>query len=142
MIPKLSSLMIALLFISCNNNDSKKQSLPVQKDSVPGLPIVSNKSKEKVDTIYVKSTTQITGTWEDLGKEPLTVAITKNTIAYLEHHEPHNFKIKSDSIYIYYHDMVLIGRPYLIKDTFVIAGTDGESKYIRLKNVSGRRIPN
>lgn len=129
--------MIILLFewvlISCNNYNSKKYSLPVQKDSATSLTIVFNKPKENSDTIYIKSARQIIGMWKDLGKEPLTVMITKNTITYMEHDESHNFRIKSDSIYIYYNDLTLFGKPYLIKDTFVIAMANGEDKYVRLK---------
>jgi hypothetical protein len=89
--------------------------------------------KEIIDTVFVTSSKQIMGTWEDLGKETLTVDITKNTISYREHRELHKFKLKADSIYIYYFDFILSGKPYLIKNTFIISSSSGENKYIRLK---------
>ena len=70
-----------------------------------------------------------------MGKETLTVEIANHSIFYKEHNESHFFKIKLDSIYISYPDLTLSGRPYLIKDTFVIAlaNGNGEDKYLRLK---------
>ncbi|CAN5352477.1 hypothetical protein BH11BAC5_BH11BAC5_48860 [soil metagenome] len=133
---KKSFLPIALLFqivlISCNYNKSGKESFPVQKIA-SNLPNVPGKVKNGIDTIPVNTAMQITGTWEDLGKETLTVDITKNTITYREHQESHKFKIKADSIYIYYPDMTLTGKCYLIADTLVISMEDGYAKYLRLK---------
>jgi hypothetical protein len=132
---KISFLFIAqvamLFLISCTNGNIKKEGQSVNNVSPDSTD--NTGELEFIDTIYVKSARQITGEWEDLGKETLTVDITKNTISYREHHESYKFKIKTDSIYIYYPDLTLSGRPYLIKDTFVISTTDGEDKYLRLK---------
>lgn len=82
----------------------------------------------------VISKKQIIGTWETTGKELLTVDISKNQITYKEHNEAHNYKINADSIYIYYHDLILSGEPYLINnDTLVISTSKGKIKYVRKK---------
>lgn len=82
----------------------------------------------------VISKKQIIGTWETTGKELLTVDISKNQITYREHNEAHNYKINADSIYIYYHDLILSGEPYLINnDTLVISTSKGKIKYVRKK---------
>jgi hypothetical protein len=82
----------------------------------------------------VISKKQIIGTWKTVGKELLTVDISTNQIAYREHKESHNYKINADSIYIYYHDFILSGEPYLINDdTLVISTSNGKVKYVRKK---------
>jgi hypothetical protein len=82
----------------------------------------------------VISKKQIIGTWKTVGKELLTADISKNQITYREHNEPHNYKINADSIYIYYHDFILSGEPYLINDdTLVISTSNGKVKYVRKK---------
>jgi hypothetical protein len=134
--PKVSFLLIAILFqglISCNNNNSKKSNALVNNNS--GIDLISDSGKinEIIDTIPVKSSKQIIGIWESLGKEMLTVDITANTFTYREHHESDKYKFKSDSIYIYSLDFTLSGRPYLINDTFVISMANGELKYVKLK---------
>ena len=133
---KNTFLQIVLLFqivlISCNYHNEGKDSLPVQKIA-SNLPNVSRKVKNGIDTISVDTAMQITGTRQDLGKETLTVDITKNTITYREHQESHKFKIKADSIYIDYPDMTLTGKCYLTADTLVISMEDGDAKYLRLK---------
>jgi hypothetical protein len=120
-----------LLLAGCNNGNLKKK-------NVPGLTVVFDSiwhltKIERTDTIAVKSAKQIKGSWVDLGKETLIVDITINTITYREHHESHKFKIRGDSIYIYYFDFILSGRPYVVKDTFIISMQDGKDKYLRVK---------
>ena len=82
----------------------------------------------------VISKEQIIGAWETVGKELLTVDISKNQITYREHKESHKYKFDNDSIYIYYHDFIQSGETYLInEDTLVISTKDGKLKYIRKK---------
>jgi len=121
--------------ISCKNVDSNKQSGIAQKGSTNNLSDTFGEPKKRYDTISVSTSKQIVGTWEDLGKESLTVEITKDKIFYKEHNESLLFKIRFDSIYVYYPDRTLSGRPYLINDTFVIAlaNGNGEDKYLKLK---------
>ena len=122
-------VLISIRFLTgCNNDDLNKNSVIVQKDSTINLQPTADKIKEINDTVSVISSNQIIGTWKDLGKEELTVEIAKDKIFYREHNELHYFKIKSDSIYVYYPDFELVGRPYLIKDTFVIELGNGMEK--------------
>ena len=83
----------------------------------------------------VISKAQIIGTWKTVGKELMTVDISKNQFTFREHKESHKFKFDNDSIYIYYQDIILSGETYFInEDTLVISTKDGELKYIRKNN--------
>lgn len=83
----------------------------------------------------VISKEQIIGIWETVGKELLTVDISKNQITFREHKESHKYKFHNDSINIYYQDFVQSGEAYFINDdTLVISTKDGELKYIKKNN--------
>ena len=129
------TLFVQISLSSCDNNDLKKITIISQNDSAIKLPGAFDQSKEILDTVSVKSSKQIIGKWMDLGKESLTVEISKDSIFYREHNESHYFKLKLDSIYIFYPDLILSGKPYLINDTFIIslANGNGEDKYLRLR---------
>lgn len=133
---KISFLLVIIswqaFLIACDNGTSKQHIQSAQKDSSANLRSLPLHVTDTFDTIPVTSNKQIIGTWEDLGKESLTVDIIKNTFNYREHNESLHFKLKSDSIYISYPDLTLTGKAYLIKDTFVISMADGVLKYLKL----------
>lgn len=118
----IASVVTQFLFASCASPGSEKK---IENPPIP--------SRIKADTTIVTNKEQILGTWDDLGKEPKILEISKQTFLYPEHGESHTYRLTADSIYINYLDLVLVGKPYLIDDTLVIALNEGEDKYIRHK---------
>ena len=117
----------------CNDNSDKKITPNEGVDSS----VMRSKNviiTKKVDTIPIKLRDQIIGTWLDLGKEELTVDISKQTFYYREHHELNNYLFDGDTIRIFYRGGTVSGKPYFINDTFLIlASNDWGYKYIKFK---------
>jgi hypothetical protein len=145
MLPKLFGKITALIpvfcLISCyGNRDKNNVTASSVKDS--GRAAVSQASIDAevreintADSLLVGSSRQITGVWTALdGEDNLTVTISKDSVFYTEHAESHRFELKRDSIFIYYPDYTLTGRPLLLKDTFAIIAEDHVSKFLPVKN--------
>ena len=89
---------------------------------------------KKVDIIPIKAKKQIIGTWLDLGKEELTLEISRRTFYYREHHEKFKYQFDADTIKIFYRDFVVSGKPAFIGDTLVISASNGYIyKYLQIK---------
>jgi hypothetical protein len=91
------------------------------------------KFTKKVDTIAIKTRSQFLGVWTELGKEELTVEITKETFYYREHKEKWKYNFNGDTVRIFRLWGTQSGRPYFINDTLLLLNADGGGfKFIRL----------
>ena len=137
---KIVSLFVVLFITACSGNGQNKGTNTPPKDSLakvrpltiePGDPEEENTA----DSMLVNRDKQIAGTWTALdGSEDLTIAVSKDSIFYVEHSESHRYELKKDSIFIHYPDYTLAGKPLLLKDTFAIVTEDHVSKFARQKN--------
>ena len=144
MITRIQLLLLgSLLIFGCKCHQVKKN-IPVTtvvSTQVPNPEI--SKQEEPVfepfqnneDSFMVTSKKQIMGNWEALnGNENLTMQISKDSIYYVEHAEYHKYAIHKDSLFIYYPDYSVSGKPILLKDTLAIVSESEISKFTRIKN--------
>lgn len=123
---------LLLFIVGCNSGELNQTYTPPQDTSSQNNP-AATATLAKTSIKPLTHRNEIIGVWQSENKEPITVEITKDSIYYTEHFESHEYKLKSDSIFINYPDFVFVAKVYFNRDTMVMESEDGKSKFVKLK---------
>ena len=123
---------LLLFIVGCNSGESRQTPSSPRDTSFQSNLAASGKSG-KVSIRPLTDRNDIIGVWQSENKERLTVEITRDSIYYTEHFESHRYKLKGDSIFINYPDLVYVAKVYFNSDTLVMESEDGQSKFVKFK---------
>lgn len=126
------SFGLFLFIVSCNSGEPD-QTPTSQQETLPQSKLASIDTSAKTVIKQLTDQDEIIGFWESENNEPLTVEINRDSIYYTEHFESYKYKLKGDSIFINYPDLVFAAKVYFYGDTLVMESEDGKSKYMKFK---------
>ena len=77
---------------------------------------------------------ELKGTWTDGSSDNATFEIKKDSICYVDELSCFKYSLVEDKLKIKFADYLFIGQIKFLKDSLIIMGPDGTTKYWRFKN--------
>ncbi|QIL76320.1 hypothetical protein [Hymenobacter sp. HDW8] len=118
-------LKIVCALVVLSACDSRQNAMSEKGDS-----IMNSVDKELIDNFNSK----ILGSWTDSANNNAVFEIRKDSIYYIDQFAAYKYRLRGDSIVIFYPDLKFSGSISFHKDTLIITSIDGSAKFQKFVN--------